>query len=709
MEDLIGKQLGAYRVEALLGEGGMAAVFTAYQPAMDRHVAIKILPRQMVGDTEFVARFQQEAKVVARLQHPHILPVFDYGEADGFAYLVMPLVMGGTLSGLMHGQPLPLSHIQIIVSQVGDALDYAHSQGVIHRDVKPGNVLLDERGNCLLTDFGLAKIMQGAPGLSGSGGIIGTPTYMSPEQGLGRPLDSRSDIYSLGVILYEMAVGRPPFSADTQIAIVVKHINEPFPPPRQLNASLPEPVERVILKALAKEPDDRYPTASAMVLDLRAALPDMLAAPPSLPNPTSSTPGNGAAASAVLAAGPQITPTGLTVADAAAASTPRPGISEDDVTPRWPPMIASTPRREPKERPASAKSDRALDERLLPTVGFRPVAPASRRRLWRFVLLTTLGWAAAPLVGNWLTPLVASRWPVDFNAVWLLAAGGFCGLWLGASLLAAGEVRMGAVPILALGLAGTLVGISLPRGTWTLGAVVLAGCVFGLVAHWVEPKLSASRAITVAGGWIVSLFLGGAVSGLTSSYSEALAESLAMAAAGLCCAMIFAWQLHQAARTPPPGEPAASPQPERPERKGGWLGRAGCLAWVVLALGIVGYRAYRVVIPASDCTHYLTFSYNATADQSIIPVVENDAIWLTSCGSQWSRPPVPLEVKLMDAQGNAVGTNVPCNSVWLQMTDCVSYSKLQPGPYTVEFLYNGRPLQPTVRLTIDSPPATSQP
>src|SRR3990167_3648817 len=172
MEDLTGRQLGSYQVIAPLGEGGMAAVYKAYQPAMDRYVALKILPRHFASDPQFVARFQQEARVLAKLQHPHILPVFDFGEADGYTYIVMPFIQSGTLTSLMTGKPLPWLQIRAIISQAGDALDYAHAQGLIHRDVKPSNVLIDERGNCLLTDFGLAKIVEGSIHLTTSGAIM---------------------------------------------------------------------------------------------------------------------------------------------------------------------------------------------------------------------------------------------------------------------------------------------------------------------------------------------------------------------------------------------------------------------------------------------------------------------------------------------------------------------------------------------------------
>ena len=273
MQQYIGMRLGSYQIIEQIGQGGMATVFKAYQPSMDRYVAIKILPSHFTQDESFVGRFTQEARTLARLEHPHILPVHDYGEQEGITYLVMRCIEAGTLKDLIREKgPMELEETAHLLGQVGRALDYAHNQGVVHRDIKPGNVLIDQGGNTFLTDFGIAKLVAETAQFTASGAVIGTPAYMSPEQGMGRPVDRRSDIFSLGVVLYEMVTGRVPFEAETPLAVMVKHVNDPLPLPRQIKPNVPTAVERVILKAMAKAPDDRFQSAREMVEALAEAV-----------------------------------------------------------------------------------------------------------------------------------------------------------------------------------------------------------------------------------------------------------------------------------------------------------------------------------------------------------------------------------------------------------------------------------------------------
>jgi serine/threonine protein kinase len=269
-----GQMLGPYRIINQIGEGGMATVYKAYQPSMDRNVAVKVLPRQLAESEEFKQRFQQEARIIAKLEHPHILPVFDYGESEGVTYLVMRYLDAGTLQDKMVAhRPLPLNEIDHIFTQLADALSYAHSFGIIHRDLKPSNALVDSHGNLFLTDFGIAKLLESAsPRLTQTDAIMGTPAYISPEQAQANPVDQRSDIYSLGIILYEMVTGRVPFVAETPLAVILKHISDPLPPPSTLKADIPEAIEQVVLKALAKNPTDRFATVSEFASAWKKAL-----------------------------------------------------------------------------------------------------------------------------------------------------------------------------------------------------------------------------------------------------------------------------------------------------------------------------------------------------------------------------------------------------------------------------------------------------
>ena len=269
-----GQMLGPYRIINQVGKGGMATVYKAYQASVDRYVAIKVLPSQLAETKEFAARFQQEARIIARLEHPHILPVFDYGESDGIAYFVMRYLDAGTLKDKMEaGRPLPLPEIDRIFSQLTDALSYAHSHGIVHRDLKPANALIDSHGNIFLTDFGIAKLLESAsPRLTQTDAIMGTPAYISPEQAQSQPVDRRSDIYSLGIIMYEMVTGQVPYLADTPLAILFKHISDPLPPPSRVKPDVPPAIEHVILKALAKDPRDRFATVDEFLTAWKRAL-----------------------------------------------------------------------------------------------------------------------------------------------------------------------------------------------------------------------------------------------------------------------------------------------------------------------------------------------------------------------------------------------------------------------------------------------------
>jgi tRNA A-37 threonylcarbamoyl transferase component Bud32 len=273
MNDLVGRTLSKYRIVARLGRGGMAEVYKAYQPGLNRYVAIKVLHSHLADDEDFIGRFEREATAVARLRHPHIVQVFDFDFEEGLYFMVMEFVEGPTLKAELKersvkGQIFTLAETSRIITALASAIDYAHSRGMVHRDLKPANIMFTVEGQVVLTDFGIARIV-GATRYTVTGAISGTPAYMSPEQGQGERGDERSDIYSLGVILYEMVTGRVPFDADTPFAIIKKHINDSLPLPTTLNPNIPEGVERVILKSMSKNPDDRYQLASEMAKALR--------------------------------------------------------------------------------------------------------------------------------------------------------------------------------------------------------------------------------------------------------------------------------------------------------------------------------------------------------------------------------------------------------------------------------------------------------
>lgn len=271
MTELIGHALGQYQVTAQIGKGGMATVYQATQSTMKRTVAIKILPRALTHEEKFMERFYREVEIAASLQHPHILPVYDFGTYEDLPYIVMAYMSGGTLADLIGQGAMSVDQVLRTVGQMADALDHAHSKGVIHRDFKPGNVLLDEKRNTYLTDFGLAKMSESSGALTGTG-VLGTPSYMSPEQSEPGDLTPAADVYALGVTIFQMLTGHVPYEAPTPLGVLMAHLTHPIPDIRSLRAELNDDVQAVIDCSMAKKPEDRYQSAGELADALAEAL-----------------------------------------------------------------------------------------------------------------------------------------------------------------------------------------------------------------------------------------------------------------------------------------------------------------------------------------------------------------------------------------------------------------------------------------------------
>jgi putative two-component system response regulator len=269
-----GGRLGAYRIVEYVGKGGMAEVYKGYHEGLDRTVAIKILPDFFVDDRSSRDRFHQEARSIARLNHPNILRIFDFGEDDGVPYLVLEFIEGDTLADRL-GKPMPLESVVKLLTPIASALDHAHSEGLLHRDVKPSNILMRTDGTPMLADFGLARMADSARKLTATGLVMGTPEYMSPEQISEENVGPASDVYALTVVAHEMLTGRVPFEAKTAAAVLVSHLNKPMPPTPELTGEASAHLEAVLKRGLAKVPEQRYPNASELIAALRpAAWPD---------------------------------------------------------------------------------------------------------------------------------------------------------------------------------------------------------------------------------------------------------------------------------------------------------------------------------------------------------------------------------------------------------------------------------------------------
>ena len=255
-----GSTFGTYQIIEPLGRGGMASVFKAYESSLDRYVALKVLPPEFLHEETFAARFQREAKVVAKLEHPNIIPIFSFGIEGGTPWMAMRLISGGSLSAVLKKGHFGLEKSVAVIRAVADALSYAHAEGVVHRDVKPQNILLDQQGRVYLADFGIARMVEGGAAITRTGLVSGTPQYMAPEQATGHALDHRMDIYALGIVAYEMFTGSTPFSADTPVAVLMKQVSAPIPiPPKE---DVPEALLGPLIKSLAKNPDERWQTAA---------------------------------------------------------------------------------------------------------------------------------------------------------------------------------------------------------------------------------------------------------------------------------------------------------------------------------------------------------------------------------------------------------------------------------------------------------------
>jgi hypothetical protein len=271
MADFVGTKLGQYEIVEQVGRGGMATVYRAIQPSIGRDVAVKVLAPHLTAQPGFTERFYREVEIIAGLQHPHILPVHDFGEDGGTAYIVMAYLTGGTLSGLIDKGPIDLVPAVSMIKQIAAALDYAHKRSIIHRDFKPGNILLDAQGNAYLADFGLSKIVDAESQLTGTG-ILGTPAYMAPELGDPASLTNKVDIYALGIVLYEMLTGKLPYVTETALGQLMAHATKPVPDIRLERPDLPEGIQPILEKAMAKSPPERYGSATAISDDLDAVL-----------------------------------------------------------------------------------------------------------------------------------------------------------------------------------------------------------------------------------------------------------------------------------------------------------------------------------------------------------------------------------------------------------------------------------------------------
>ncbi len=361
------RQIGRYEILSELGRGGMAAVYLAYDPNFRRQVALKLLPEKALENPMMRKRFEREAQSIAAIEHPAIVPVYDFGEQTGQLYLVMRYMPGGSLETRLRKGALPPDTTTAIITRLAHALDAVHAQGIIHRDLKPGNILFDAYDNAYISDFGIVHLAEANTVLTGEG-MVGTPAYMSPEQVEGETeLDARSDLYSLGVIVYEMLTGRQPFRATTPIAAAMQRLSRPAPPAAMFQPGLPDGVEPMLQKALARKPEDRYLTAQALASALSAALAGALPAGVSAPDRTH-PPSPASDDDAQTVASPTAVPEGSPLFDEVATI----------------PETKPSPRQETEPGRTLENASTRVDESLLPNPASQPAGqsqPAPRLTL----------------------------------------------------------------------------------------------------------------------------------------------------------------------------------------------------------------------------------------------------------------------------------------------------------------------------------------
>jgi serine/threonine protein kinase len=364
-----GQKIGPYRVVERVGKGGMASVYKARQTSLARFVAIKVLPEHLLQEPGFFDRFFQEAIAVASLRHPHIPVVFDHGEEEGIVYIVSEFIDGGTLADQM-GRPLPLEYVVEVLAPVASALDYAHARGVLHRDVKPTNILLTRDGKPMLNDFGLAKIVTArGGGITQAGMILGTPEYMAPEQCSSVQVTPATDEYSLAIVAYEMLTGKVPFSAATPAAILIAQIRDEFKPPTSINPDIPSAVEEALRRALAKTPADRFPSCARFVRALAASVGGTM--PPGVSAERREEPREPLSTSLVGANSAEL-PSTVVAAAAPEPSPPAAGASQPPV-----PTVEASDRWQTSLMDAPPRTEAAEPPQLTAVTQTEPVTPAT--------------------------------------------------------------------------------------------------------------------------------------------------------------------------------------------------------------------------------------------------------------------------------------------------------------------------------------------